>query len=593
MGTYVRTFTNCHCHCQLTGSYNSLPSVIGELCPEPPLPPKEQAAKLRRITHLIYSHLLKVRTHQHMHHLQHLHQHLRHRHLHPHLHHCTQLPTHVAMMSPCMQHLLSGAHRLWRHASTVATRPARKITLDDTTSHPSRSHTPCSHSSPLSHSHLQVTLPPGVTVATVGQGFVVLKADGLYEAKLTLVPAPDLPLETDSDKATAEAGAAGGPCAGGAANPPAGCAGEEVEDSGEATSGPKPVRWRWLLLSFVLPANAVRGAPLKDVQVMGLLQDLNNRMHLAADAAVYAQRRARTQAAAEAAAAAAAVGGPVGMEVDGGAVGAGPTPSVGPAGTTRASTMGPTPSTAVSQEQQAAANKALLAAHESDTLAAPLMIMHCVLSDVGGRLLLDACMGVATQLVGAGGKWQGHAQVQQPRQLRPGLRITYWTKSVPLLPSAVLTVGPGTPVAGTLSQTVRSPTDPAPSVMYESPCLEIGLGAEGGVQVLCTPIFTQHHHAHDVKAVLGQGGLGGGGGGAAPAGGEAAGEAQGQGFTLRLDAATVNLDELLLRAAAELATHELEMVKERMERAMTEVRCERWCRHGGEQHSGMVREGER
>eukprot|EP00983_Pelagomonas_calceolata_P091014 1157491-Pelagomonas_calceolata.AAC.6 len=35
----------------------------------------------------------------------------------------------------------------------------------------------------------------------------------------------------------------------------------------EATSGPPPTRWRWLLLSFVFPAHAVRGPPLQAAQV--------------------------------------------------------------------------------------------------------------------------------------------------------------------------------------------------------------------------------------------------------------------------------------------------------------------------------------
>jgi hypothetical protein len=46
--------------CTLTGGYHELPSSIEELRPAPKPSPAEQQSKLRRITHLIYKHLLKV-----------------------------------------------------------------------------------------------------------------------------------------------------------------------------------------------------------------------------------------------------------------------------------------------------------------------------------------------------------------------------------------------------------------------------------------------------------------------------------------------------------------------------------------------------
>lgn len=381
-----------------------------------------------------------------------------------------------------------------------------------------------SHASCLHLPWPQVDLPPGVTVASVGPGYAVLRAAGLYEAKVTLVPAADLQKEEAADiKPEAVAAGTGGPGTGGAGAGLDGAAAGSVgeEDGGEATSGPQPVRWRWLLLAFVLPANAVRGPPLQEAQVTQLLQDLNNRMHLAADYAVYARRRAAAMTTVDGPLGAGEAGPTVSTSIVGGALSKG----VSAAG---ASTV----LTGASHERRAAANMAMLAAHEADEVAAPLMIMHCVLSDVGGRLLLDACMSVAHQLVGRNGRWEGQAQVDQPRRLRPGLRITYWTKSVPLLPAAVQVLS----AAGSQQGQGQSPSDAGaahPVLVSEPPCLELGLGPEGGVQVACTPLLPSM-----------------------------------QEHPLQLDAATANVDELLLRAAAELAQHELSLLKERLDAVM-------------------------
>jgi hypothetical protein len=39
------------------------------------------------------------------------------------------------------------------------------------------------------------------------------------------------------------------------------------EEEEEVTSGPPPTRYRWMMLSFVFPAHAVRGPPLQAAQV--------------------------------------------------------------------------------------------------------------------------------------------------------------------------------------------------------------------------------------------------------------------------------------------------------------------------------------
>lgn len=43
-----------------SGNYRDLPSAIERLKPAEPLTPAEETSKLRHVTHLIYSHLLKV-----------------------------------------------------------------------------------------------------------------------------------------------------------------------------------------------------------------------------------------------------------------------------------------------------------------------------------------------------------------------------------------------------------------------------------------------------------------------------------------------------------------------------------------------------
>ena len=177
------------------------------------------------------------------------------------------------------------------------------------------------------------------------------------------------------------------------------------DDEGEATSGPPPVRWRWLVLSFTFPANAVRGSPLQDVQVNKLLQDLNDRLQLTADAAVYKHR----QAVAAAAAGAGAEGAGQGAVAAGGG-GATPVASSLPAASTAGTQASGLSGVTRGTEAHVARHLALIKQHEADEVSAPLAAMHCVLADVGGRLLLDAAMSVTQRLVGKGGRWEGHGR---------------------------------------------------------------------------------------------------------------------------------------------------------------------------------------
>ena len=192
----------------------------------------------------------------------------------------------------------------------------------------------------------QLRLPPRLRVLQGSPGFVLLHAPGLYEAKLTLIPALEVPPSAPAPAATKAAAAAPsgdvqpatalpGPAKAtpGPAPPPSGTTGINVEmadvagtscpvdlpgggDAAAATAGctsisgsggsssqappaapPRP-RWLWHMLGFRFLAKSAWGCGplLQDVQVNKLLEELNLRMRLTADAAVYHQWRRLQQA---------------------------------------------------------------------------------------------------------------------------------------------------------------------------------------------------------------------------------------------------------------------------------------------------------
>jgi hypothetical protein len=75
--------------------------------------------------------------------------------------------------------------------------------------------------------HEQVQLPASMKVVEVGLGYVVLRAHGLYDAKITLVPASQPPLAPASSSAGSKAAAA--------------AAVDDAVGDDEVTSGPPPV----------------------------------------------------------------------------------------------------------------------------------------------------------------------------------------------------------------------------------------------------------------------------------------------------------------------------------------------------------------
>ncbi len=178
---------------------------------------------------------------------------------------------------------------------------------------------------------------------------MVLRSEGLYDAKLTLVPAlplpgPPPPGAPDGPSAT-PAAAAGGD--GAAAADPAG--------SG-SRSGSQPARWHWRLINFVL----LVGVPFYDPgQKFQLLHTVNQHLVYAADNAAYVARKPGGGAAASAA------GGPAPQPSASAAASEGGAPVVSATAAVAGLGRG--------REQGV---EAALRACQGDEVAAPLAVMH-------------------------------------------------------------------------------------------------------------------------------------------------------------------------------------------------------------------------
>ncbi|KXZ56932.1 hypothetical protein GPECTOR_1g840 [Gonium pectorale] len=296
---------------------------------------------------------------------------------------------------------------------------------------------------------VQVALPPGLKVVSVSNGTAVLRAEGLYEAKLTLVPSEALP-GADED-------AAGGSGPAAAAAPDAD--GPSWAAAAAAAAGTDPVaaaaaaqRWKWRLIHFVLCI----GVPFYDPRQPGqILNTCNFHMVLAADNAAYLARQRRCAGAAAGPGAgagapseSAATPAPSGLTGTGGAAGAGP----GGGGSLAA---------AVKRS-------------EDDEVGAPLAVMHAILTDVAGRLLADELAAAARALAAPGSRWHGHIAVKPSSLLSPGVRIEYWVSAPPLLAQRAL------PTSGTSGEDFRA-VKPGP------PYLELGMSEGGCVEVLHSP----------------------------------------------------------------------------------------------------------
>ena len=231
---------------------------------------------------------------------------------------------------------------------------------------------------------------------------MLLRAEGLYEAKLTLSPILDVP----------EAPSIYGPQGRGGASGNAGTsfpavvegAGNVDEDEDGVTSGPKPKRWLWLMLSFKLLPNSCLRQPLAEPQMLHLLQVLNMRMSLATDAAAYEKLRDARVAKSASAAALAGKAAMDAMDVDG----AGPSepsrsaiPSASATTAGRATSAmtgegsGVTGVVAMSSRAQLRSNLEELKRHAADEATLPLLTAHFILTEVSTRCVVVkmACRG--------------------------------------------------------------------------------------------------------------------------------------------------------------------------------------------------------
>lgn len=395
--------------------------------------------------------------------------------------------------------------------------------------------------------YMQVTMPDGMQVTDMRDGWAVLQLPGLYDARVTLVPALQPPDEP-ADTAAGAAAAAAGP-----SSQPRGADGGEQDEVSSAVPT-KQQRWRWLLLDFSIPVGQVQGPALHQSQITNLLRDLNERMRIAADAGVYAKRK---ELQAEAAAAA---GGVVKQEPAdaAGAVGApAPSASAAPQASNLNSrlTGGSAAAAAAAAAGRAGTHRAQNLAYvervAADELSAPIAALHSVLSDVAGRLLMDAARAVARQLAGPNGCWHGNVSIDNGTTsgLDFGFTVAFWSKAVPLLPLLSMSA------AGAQASTARfkgSATDAS----GPRPRIEIGVSASGQVQAVCNvsaPASPATASPSDAVTPMPPPGTPS----AADAAAAHAARPQGVALKLDLDAVRVNVDELLLRAATSLAWQEL------------------------------------
>ncbi|GFR40497.1 hypothetical protein Agub_g1065, partial [Astrephomene gubernaculifera] len=385
---------------------------------------------------------------------------------------------------------------------------------------------------------VQVSLPPGLKVVSISSGTAVLRAEGLYEAKLTLVPSEPLPGLQEEDAA-----AGGGGGGGGGAGLRAG-GGEDADGAdgwaaAAAAAAADPVaaaaasqRWKWRLIHFVLCI----GVPFYDPRQPGqILNTCNFHMVLAADNAAYL-RRQRMGAAGGGKNAPAA-----------GAAAAAPSTLSESAATPAASGL---PGSAAALGSTTAGGGGSLAAAvrraEDDEVGAPLAVMHAILTDVAGRLLADELAAAARALAAPGSRWHGHISVKPSQLLHPGVRIEYWINAPPLLSQGALPVpGPGEDFRG---------VKPGP------PYLELGMGEGGCVEVLHSPCSL-----HKPVAVS----------------------------KLQLDTFRVNVEEVLMRAANMCAQSQLLQVRKELVALLVKALGRRaptlrpttlarqlWCRDG-------------
>eukprot|EP00798_Chlamydomonas_sp_ICE-L_P000492 gene492-1898_t len=208
-------------------------------------------------------------------------------------------------------------------------------------------------------------------------------------------------------------------------------------------------------------------------------------------------------------------------------------------------------------------NMDVLGRFETNEITRPLLTAHFILSDVASRLLVDSVLTAVHRVGGSGGRWEGSISMHHSKKLRPGILISYWNHAVPLLslldPDAgTVKLEGGAAGAGAASLAVSKPIWPQ---------LEIGVGYGNSVEVSHYPPLRAIAAA--AATAIGQiqyipnGRSPGSGSGYSPLAPSPAPTPVPEPM-LVLDASKVNVDELLLRSAAFLAMHELQVLQQRL-----------------------------
>ncbi|BDA50233.1 probable mediator of RNA polymerase II transcription subunit 14 at N-terminal half [Coccomyxa sp. Obi] len=393
---------------------------------------------------------------------------------------------------------------------------------------------------------LQEKLPAGVEVASIGGGVVELHCGKEWEARLTLVPAP-----TQPPKAPAlQQDAAGGDGGGGQQHPsqdraqesagqapaseggnPTDAAKAEPMETDEPAVGTNPTeagpseergggvkaaggvldeRWRWRLLSAkALPHFSGLAALMAPPQATQLQGAIEMRMWAASEAAEAEQSKeshplepVKPESGIDGPSTGSMLGAKTGVKAEAGLKGKSGAAGIAPRPRKR-----------------------------------PLDILHGILRDVGGRLVLnEAVLWARSATKAPDGRWVRLLRIEQARLLPLGIRISYWL-NVPTVTPADLQRLQQPEISSTTSKSTQQPPQHTP------PAIEIGIANDGGPSVVACPEL-MHAISSDAEA----------------------GQLEGN-VALTMDPVSLDTEEVVLRAAQANAAIQLAAIEALLRRS--------------------------
>ncbi|CAL8465259.1 g4794 [Coccomyxa elongata] len=337
---------------------------------------------------------------------------------------------------------------------------------------------------------LQEKLPAGVKVASIGGGVVELHCGKEWEARLTLVPAPPQLPKAPALQQDASGGDGGGsqqqPSQEGgqepAGQPPASEGGNPSEaakpepmDTDERAAGTNSTeagpseerggglkeaggvldeRWRWRVLSAkALPHFSGPAALMAAPQATQLQGAIEMRMWAASEAAETEQTKESHHLE------------PV---------------------KTEPGSDGPSASSGLEVKTGVKAEAGLkgrsgAAQNVPKPRQRPLDILHGILRDVGGRLVLnEAVLWARAATKAPDGRWARLLRIEQAKILPLGIRISYWLSVPTVTPADLQRLQQLETSMATLKSTQRPP-------QHTPPAIEIGIANNGGPSVVASP----------------------------------------------------------------------------------------------------------